>query len=158
MSDSYKDVESRITKALKAIHDDPTSNILQYSRDFCVPYHRLYHRHQGRDSRSTRSAKYRKLIEVQEEAILDCMTRMDELFMSLTLSLIRAIAKLKPESTPLKQLILLTTFYQPSIFSQESIYLRTGFQTIIQMTILLLMILIIQMKFLILNILRKDPY
>ena len=74
MSDSYKDVESRVTKALKAMDNDLTPNILCYSRAFRVPYHCLYHRKHGRNSRSTQSATNRKLTEIQEKAVLDYMT------------------------------------------------------------------------------------
>ncbi len=94
MSDSYKDVESRVTKALKAMNNDLTPNILCYLRPFHVPYHRLYHRKHGRNSCSTRSVTNQKLTEIQEKAVLDYMTWMNELFMSLTLSLIKSTANL----------------------------------------------------------------
>ena len=94
MSDSYKDVESRVTRALKAMDNDLTPNISRYSRAFCVPYHCLYHRKHGRNSCSTRSATNRKLTEIQKKAVLDYMTWMNELFMPLTLSLIKSTANL----------------------------------------------------------------
>ena len=74
MSDSYKNVESRVTRALKAMDNDLTPNISRYSRAFRVPYHRLYHRKHGRNSRSTRPAINWKLTEIQEKAVLDYMT------------------------------------------------------------------------------------
>ncbi len=94
MSDSYKDVESRVTKTLKTIHNDLTSNILCYSCDFHVPYYCLYCCHQNRNSHSTWSPTNWKLTEVQEEAVIDHMTQMNDLFMSLILSLIWVTANL----------------------------------------------------------------
>jgi len=74
MSDSYKDVESRVTRALKIMDNDLTPNILRYSRAFCVSYHCLYHCKHGRNSRFTRPATNQKLTEIQEKAVLDYMT------------------------------------------------------------------------------------
>src|SRR5436190_525465 len=94
MSDSYKDVESRVTRALKAMDNDLTPNISRYSRAFRVPYHCLYHCKHGRNSRSTRPATNRKLTEIQKKAVLNYMTRMNELFMLLILPLIKSTTNL----------------------------------------------------------------
>ncbi len=71
MSDSYKDVEARITRALKDIEHDSTPNIASYAKLHRVPYQRLYHRVHGRASRSTRSPTGRRLDSTQEKALLD---------------------------------------------------------------------------------------
>ena len=74
MSDSYKNVESRVTKTLKIMNNDLTSNISHYSQAFCVSYHHLYHCKHGRNSHFTRSVTNQKLTEIQEKAVLDYMT------------------------------------------------------------------------------------
>src|SRR5207247_2314045 len=74
MSDSYKNVESRVTQAFKTIHNDLTSNISCYSYNFHVSYYHLYHCHQNCNSHSTQSSTNQKLTEVQKTAVIDHMT------------------------------------------------------------------------------------
>ena len=94
MSDSYKNIKSHIIKILKIMNNNLTSNISHYSHTFHISYHHLYHRKHDRNSHSTQSVTNWKLTEIQKKAVLDYMTQMDELFMLLTLSLIKSTANL----------------------------------------------------------------
>jgi hypothetical protein len=52
MSDSYKDIEERISIALQAIETSKAPNISAAARQFNVPRQRLYYRFHGRPAKT----------------------------------------------------------------------------------------------------------
>ena len=77
MSESYTEIENRISEAYDAYFARGKPKILPLARKFNVPYQRLYSRVNGRDSRSTRAIITKSLDEAQEQAIIQWIISLD---------------------------------------------------------------------------------
>ena len=92
MSNTYKDIEDRITIAVDAYKSRSKAPITSLLREFNVPYYRLYNRINGRKSRSTRATTNRKLNKEQEATLYTLIERYNSARYSLGLKSIPSIA------------------------------------------------------------------
>ncbi len=92
MSESYKDIEERISIAADAYKSRSKAPITSLAREFDLPYSRLYNRINGRKSRSTRAATNRKLNNEQEAALCTIIEKYDSAGHSLGVKSVPSIA------------------------------------------------------------------
>ena len=80
MSESYKDIEERVLRALDTLKEQENTNIAKTAREFDVPKARLYRRWKGVKSRSTRPRTNSRLSDEQEKALcryIDILIELD---------------------------------------------------------------------------------
>jgi hypothetical protein len=92
MSESYKELEKRISDACDAYSARRNPKIKPLSREFDVPYKRLLRRIKGRDSRSTRVNPNKILYEAQEHALIYWIISLDNANTSPTSAMIERCA------------------------------------------------------------------
>lgn len=92
MSESYIEIEKRISVACDAYSARGKTKIMPLSREFHVPYGRLLSRIKGRDSRSTRPITNRALDEAQEQLVIQWIISLDNTNASPTPKMIEQYA------------------------------------------------------------------
>ena len=92
MSDSYKDVEERITVALRAIQNNEAPNISAAARQFNVPPQRLRNRFHGRPAKTDLPGFNRRFSDEEERALCHYLDRLDRMGLPAQQELLRAAA------------------------------------------------------------------
>lgn len=91
-SREYAEIENRILKAIASVQHEKNINISRLSKDFDIPYYRLYRRIHNKPSKSTRKAAGRKLDDAQELAVTEYLGKMDDMGMSARLRMVPSLA------------------------------------------------------------------
>jgi hypothetical protein len=91
-SDQYKIDEEAILKAVEAYETDKTRKITSVAREFGVSYPPLRRRIQGGNSRITRAQSNKILSNDQEKALIDWITRLDQIGASPNIDMVRNAA------------------------------------------------------------------
>ena len=94
MSKNYQNIEERIEEALVAWNTCNYTSITRLALDFGVHPKRLQRRIKGGDSRTSRPATNKALMEAQEEAIRLYIRRLDSLDLSARYPMITKAANL----------------------------------------------------------------
>ena len=80
-SESYQDVEVRISDAIDALHEGWYTNCAQAAKTFQVPVRRLQRRWNGSNSKSSRPSTNKALSDEQEVAIRQYIEQLDKINM-----------------------------------------------------------------------------
>jgi len=89
---TYQKRESRVKQAHEAFLNDDYTNVALCARNFACNRQNLQNRINGIPSKSKRFPTCRRHIEVQEQIIVDYITRLDNINMSLTIELVVNVA------------------------------------------------------------------